>query len=196
MVAECDPSNYGTLKVYEMPPQASIQGPALVDAQIAADPKISEQISLLDQHGSDVEYGNLLVVPVQGSLIYVRPVYVQSDRNPQPKLADVIVASGTQTAMASTLQAALTTIFGSAPPTLEQRTGTAVTTPTKGLSAAASQALAQAAQYYQQALNDLQQGNLGAYQSDVNKMGQAIDTAQGQPSASTTTTTTLVPSGT
>jgi uncharacterized protein len=195
MVAESDPSDYGRLKVYEMPPEASILGPALVDAQISANPSISEQISLLDQHGSDVELGNLLVFPVQGSLVYVRPLYVESNRNPQPKLEDVIVASGTKTAMASTLQAALTAVFGSAPPTLEQRSGLAPT-PTKGLSSAASQALAAAAQAYQQALNDLQSGNLGAYQADVNKMGQDIDSAEGSSSASTTTTTTLVPPGT
>ncbi|MHB1444629.1 MAG: UPF0182 family membrane protein [Acidimicrobiales bacterium] len=195
MVAECDPSDYGQLKVYEMPPGASILGPALVDAQVAADPAISEQISLLDQHGSNVELGNLLVIPIQHSLVYVRPLYVESSTNPQPKLDDVIVASGTQTAMAPTLQAALAAVFGSAPPTLEQRAGSP-TVPTKGLSSGASQDLAAAAQDYQQALNDLQSGNLGAYQQDVNKMGQAIDAANGQSSASTTTTTTLVPNGT
>jgi len=196
MVAECDPSDYGQLKVYEMPPEASILGPALVDAQVAANPSISEQISLLDQHGSNVELGNLLVIPVQHSLVYVRPLYVESNTNPQPKLEDVIVASGTQTAMASTLQAALTAVFGSAPATLEQRAGSTPTTPAKGLSSAATQDLAAASQDYQQALSDLQSGNLGAYQQDVNKMGQAIDAANGQSSASTTTTTTLVPNGT
>jgi uncharacterized membrane protein (UPF0182 family) len=191
MIAQCDPSNYGQLKVYEMPPGETVDGPALVAAQIAADPTISPQISLLDQHGSDVELGNLLVIPIQKSLIYVRPVYVESSNNPQPKLVKVIVASGTKTAMEDTLQAALTDVFGSAPPTLEQKQGTSTSTTTNGAGASsvASQYLAQAAQDYAAAQTDLQNGNLGAYQADVTKMGQDIAAAQGKPAPTTTTTT-------
>lgn len=206
MVVGCDPDDYGQLSVYEMPPGETVDGPALVSAQIAADPTISPEISLLDQHGSDVEYGNLLIIPVQSSLVYVRPVYVESSVNPQPKLVEVIVASGTETAMEPTLQRALTDVFGSAPPTLEQGTGTTATrtsSSSKTLSSAAKKDLAAAAAAYNTAQSDLSAGNLGGYQSAVNAMGQYIAAAQSNTTATTTTTTststtttTFFPSGT
>lgn len=203
MVVGCDPDDYGQLDVYEMPPGETVDGPALVSAQIAADPTISPEISLLDQHGSDVEYGNLLVIPVQSSLVYVRPVYVESSVNPQPKLVEVIVASGTETAMEPTLQRALTDVFGSAPATQEQGPTAPSSTSTKTLSSAASKDLASAAAAYAAAQSDLQSGNLGGYQSEVNAMGQYIAAAQSNTTATTTsttttstTTTTLFPGGT
>ena len=92
MVAGSDPSQYGKLSVFQTPP---IDGPALVDADIAATQKISSQISLLNQNGSSVEFGTLQFVPVGDSMLYFRPFYVQSSRNPFPKLDYyVVVYSG------------------------------------------------------------------------------------------------------
>src|SRR5579884_1186867 len=201
MVAKSDPSDYGQLQVFQMPPGQLIDGPSLVDARIAADPTITSQISLLNQQGSEVQLGNVLVIPIQKSLIYVRPLYIQSDRNPLPELKKVIVVSGQQAVMEDTLQKALADIFGSAPPTLEQKPGQAPPpTPTgPGVSPAVSALLSQAAAAYQAAQADLQKGDLGAYQNDVNRMGQLISQASGGGSSSgsggsTTTTSTTTPS--
>ncbi|HZU72486.1 MAG TPA: UPF0182 family protein [Acidimicrobiales bacterium] len=201
MVGQSDPSDYGQLQVYIMPPGQLIDGPALIDARIAANPTISEQISLLNQQGSQVELGNVLVIPIQKSLLYIRPLYVQSARNPLPQLQKVIVVSGTQVAMADTLQASLAAIFGTAPPTLEQKQGGVPTTPsapTSGTPSNVAQLLAQAAQAYAAAQQDLANGNLGAYQTDVNKMGQLISQAEGGSGSSaspSTTTSTTSPTG-
>ena len=200
MVAQSDPSEYGRLQVFEMPPGETVDGPALVDARIAATQKVSQTISLLNQQGSQVQFGNILVIPIQGSLIYVRPLYVESARNPLPQLTYVIAVSGNQVAMETTLQQALTDVFGSAPPTQEQRTGQApTTTPNKGstTSSAVQALLNQAAAAYSQAQSDLAKGNLGAYQADVNRMEQYIQQAGGSASAAPppTTTTTTTPIG-
>src|SRR5581483_9415059 len=92
-------------------------------ARIAADPTVSQKISLLNQQGSQVQLGNILVIPIQGSLIYVRPFYVESARNPLPQLDQVIVVSGNKVAMEATLQQSLADVFGAAPQTQEQRSG-------------------------------------------------------------------------
>ena len=199
MVAQSDPSEYGRLQVFEMPPGLTVDGPALVDARIAADKTVSSQITFVNQQGSQVQLGNIVVIPIQGSLIYVRPFYIESARNPLPQLSEVIVVSGNKVAMETTLQQALSDVFGSAPPTQEQRAGpTNVTPATGGVSTTVQTLLNEAAAAYSQAQADLSKGNLGAYQQDITKMGQFIQqaggTAASAPSTTTTTTTTL-PSG-
>jgi uncharacterized membrane protein (UPF0182 family) len=113
---DCDfGKNYGKLTVFQTPPSESIDGPALVDARILANQAVSRQITLLDQGGSSVVLGNLLVVPVDKSILYFRPLYVQG-RNAYPQLTDVIAVEGgqgnSQVYMESTLQAALDDVFG------------------------------------------------------------------------------------
>ena len=201
MVAQSDPSEYGRLQVFEMPPGVTIDGPALVDARIAATQKVSQAISLLNQQGSQVQLGNIVVIPIQGSLIYVRPFYVESARNPLPQLTYVIVVSGNQVAMEATLQQALTDVFGTAPPTQEQRAGAPTTAPVTGggVSTTVQTLLNQAAQAYTQAQADLAKGDLGAYQQDITRMGNLIQQAGGSPSAAPsttpTTTSTTTPGG-
>jgi len=120
MVAKSDPDNYGELEVFVMPRGRSIDGPALVDARINQEPAISEQITLLSRAGSQVLLGNLLVIPVEDSLLYVRPLYVQAERTKVPEFKKAIVVFGDQVVMRDTLQEALAAIFGEAPETLEE----------------------------------------------------------------------------
>lgn len=197
MVAQSDPSEYGRLQVFEMPPGLTVDGPALVDARIAADKTVSSQITFVNQQGSQVQLGNIVVIPIQGSLIYVRPFYIESARNPLPQLSEVIVASGNKVAIETTLQQALTDVFGSAPPTQEQRAGQPAVAPGKGATSNAVQTLLnQAAAAYAQAQTDLSKGNLAAYQSDINQMAQYIRQAGGSAAAApSTTTTTTLPGG-
>src|SRR6202035_1320045 len=94
IMAGSDPGQYGKLTVLQTRP---IDGPALIDADIAAPQKISAQISLPDQKGSSVQLGTLQVVPVGDSMLYFRPFYVESSRNPFPKLDYfIVVYSGPQ----------------------------------------------------------------------------------------------------
>ena len=78
VAARNDAPNYGTVRVFQFPADTSIFGPAQIEARIDQDPTISAQISLWNQSGSKVIRGNLIVVPVGDSLIYLQPVYLQS----------------------------------------------------------------------------------------------------------------------
>ena len=147
----------------------------------------------MNQNGSSVLLGNLLQIPVAGSLLYIQPLYVESSRNPFPELQRVVAQYGNQSAtIANTLSTALSTLF-SAPVQISPSGGGGTSTT---LSPQAQALLAQAQASYQQAQTDLKAGNLGAYQNDINALEgflQAVQAITGGPVASTTTTTTTNP---
>ncbi len=121
MVAKSDPGEYGRLEVFVMPRDRQVDGPAIVNARINQEPEVSQLITLLSRAGSEVLLGNLLIIPVEQSLIYVRPLYVQATgANAVPELKKVIVAFGDRIAIHDTLQQALVAVFGDAPETLEE----------------------------------------------------------------------------
>ncbi|MGH9104815.1 MAG: UPF0182 family protein, partial [Acidimicrobiales bacterium] len=91
MTVSSDPSDYGTMTVYEIPPGQQVDGPRLVSNAVLTNPSISQEISLLDQHGSRVELGNVVLTPIGQSLLYTQPLYVEQQGNGVPSLDDVIV---------------------------------------------------------------------------------------------------------
>ena len=111
MVARSDGEHYGKLEVYTFPKQKLIYGPTQIVARINQEAEISRQISLWDQRGSRVIQGNLLVIPIEESLIYVRPLYLKADAGKIPELKRVIVGYKDQIAMEPTLDEALGKIF-------------------------------------------------------------------------------------
>jgi uncharacterized membrane protein (UPF0182 family) len=217
MTAESDPGSYGKLTVFTTPRGAPIDGPALVNATIAASPDISSQISLLNQQGSSVKLGNVLVIPIDNSFLYVQPLYVQSAQNPVPELRKVIVVNGGQAKMEDTLSAALQALVpGASVSTQEQNTSgpsAATAGPTTGPSGsnATTTAPAGLAALVNQELGDfsdaqaaLQKGDLGTYQKDVdaanaiakqiNQQLKATAPAPAPTGGGATTTTTPPPS--
>jgi uncharacterized membrane protein (UPF0182 family) len=113
MTAKGDPSNYGRLDVFVTPSGQQVDGPALINAAINANPDISKEITLLNTNGSQVELGNVITVPVNQTLIYVQPLYVQAQGNPVPRLDDVIVVYSGAAYHGGTLNSALcATPFG------------------------------------------------------------------------------------
>jgi uncharacterized membrane protein (UPF0182 family) len=210
MVANSDPDHYGQLQAYVTPRGQQIDGPALIDARIAAVTQISQQISLLNQQGSNVLLGNVLMIPIDQSLLYIRPLYVQSSRNPLPEFKKIIVVYGNQAAMEDSLSQALTDLFGAPVPGLPatSASGAAVgpttpitpSSPGSGVSATVSQLLAQAQAAYAQAQNDLKAGDLGKYQTDINQAGdllnQASQAASASAAPSTSTPSTTAPPAT
>jgi hypothetical protein len=91
MTASSDPGNYGALTVYTTPAGQTVDGPALITNAIRSNPQISSELTLLNQQGSNVELGEVAVVPIDQSLLYVQPVYVESSANQIPTLKDVVV---------------------------------------------------------------------------------------------------------
>ncbi|MDP7057084.1 MAG: UPF0182 family protein [Nitrospinaceae bacterium] len=112
MVAQSDGENYGQLVAYTFPKQKLIYGPNQIVARINQDAEVSRQISLWDQRGSKVIQGTMLVIPIEESLIYVRPLYLKADAGKIPELKRVIVGYEDRIAMESTLEKALAEIFG------------------------------------------------------------------------------------
>jgi uncharacterized membrane protein (UPF0182 family) len=112
LVARMDEDHYGELVAINFPRDKFVDGPAQVESQISNDPIISPQLTLWGQSGSTVIRGNLLVVPVNQSVMYFEPVYLESETTKIPELARVIVVYGEHAVMEPTLKEALAKIFG------------------------------------------------------------------------------------
>ncbi|MCP4416357.1 MAG: UPF0182 family protein [Chloroflexi bacterium] len=115
MAVRNDPENYGDLVVYELPKQELIFGPLQVEGRIDQEPSISQQFSLWDQRGSNVIRGNLLVIPLNNSFLFVEPVYLRADTSGLPELKRVIVATDTRIAMDTSLDKALAALLLESP---------------------------------------------------------------------------------
>ena len=171
MIATSDPSDYGQLHVYVSARGQQTVGPAQVDSEIAQNAKVSQEITLLDQHGSSVLLGSDIMVPLDQSVLYVRPFYVSSTSNPLPQLRFVIAAFNQEVGISSTLQGAIADVLGGTVPSGGGGGGS-----TGGKSA--SYYLTQASADYTAAQAALKAGNLGTYQTDVNLMNEALRLAQ------------------
>ena len=112
MVARSDGDQYGQLLVYRFPRQSLVFGPAQVVNRINQDTDISQQISLWDQRGSEVIRGNLIVIPIETSLLFVQALYLRAEGGRIPELKRVIVAYQNQVIMEETLGAGLARLFG------------------------------------------------------------------------------------
>ncbi len=113
MAARNDFPDYGELIVYKLPKDRLVFGPIQVEAIIDQDTLISQQLSLWDQRGSRVVRGNLLVIPINQSFLYVEPVYLIAEDSEIPQLKRIIVSDGQRLAMEPTLEEALEVAFGS-----------------------------------------------------------------------------------
>jgi uncharacterized membrane protein (UPF0182 family) len=112
LAARSDPPHYGKLVVYNFPKQKLIYGPRQIEARIDQDSFISQQLSLWNQRGSQVIRGNLLVIPIERSLVYVEPLYIAAEKGQLPELKRVIVGFGDRIAMEETLDGAIARVFG------------------------------------------------------------------------------------
>ncbi len=195
MIAGSDPGQYGKLRMFVTPQDQPVNGPAIVTASIDATADVSKQITLLNSNGSSALLGNVLMIPIANSLLYIQPLYVQSSRNAFPKLQQVIAVYGDQPAIADTLQGALSQLF-QAPVSTTPGAG-----PSSALSPEVRSLLQSAQQEYNQSQTDLKSGNLGAYQSDISSMEQALQqigvlTGTGNSSSSPTSTSTTTSTST
>ncbi len=123
LVARNDGTHYGEVFLYRFPKDKTIQGPIMIESRIDQDSVISPQFTLWGQQGSTVLRGNVIVVPIENSLLYIEPIYIQSDNeNSLPEMKRVIISYDDQLVMEQTLQAGLNKLFGKDVPldTLEQ----------------------------------------------------------------------------
>jgi uncharacterized protein len=111
LAARSDGENYGKLLLYVFPKERLVYGPEQIEARINQDPVISQQISLWNRQGSRAVQGNLLIIPIEQSLLYVEPIYLEATQNSLPTLVRVVVAYENRIVMAPTLEQALQAIF-------------------------------------------------------------------------------------
>ena len=119
MAARSDGENYGSLKLYDLPRTELAFGPSQIESRIDQSAYISQLLSLWDQQGSSVIRGNLLVLPVENSMVYIEPIFLQADTGALPELRQVIVAYGNMVVMEDDLETALEVIFGERDPTMD-----------------------------------------------------------------------------
>ncbi|MFG6100796.1 UPF0182 family protein [Leptothoe sp. EHU-05/26/07-4] len=184
MTARCDGNNYGKLLTYEFSRQALIYGPRQIDSRIDQDTEISQQLTLWNQEGSEVFRGDLLVIPIEESLLYVEPVYLQArgqnnNSNAIPELKRVIVAYKDTIVMEQTLEDSLTRLFGQLRPTpsvAETTPETSTPPPTPASPTADQQALIQSAlEAYTQGQQALQRGDWPAYGAAQTRLGKLLE---------------------
>lgn len=112
LAGRCDPPDYGKLIVYEFPKEKLIYGPLQIEARINQNTEISQQLSLWNQMGSRVIRGNLLVIPIDDSILYISPLYLRALEGHLPELKRVIASYGERVVMKETLEQALAALFG------------------------------------------------------------------------------------
>jgi uncharacterized protein len=174
MAARSNGKDYGKLLLYEFPKQKLVFGPRQIEARIDQNPEISQEFTLWNQAGSKVIRGDLLVIPIEQSLLYVESVYLRAEQGELPELKRVVVAYDKNVVMKETLDKSLAAIFGGVQveksPTLS---GTGV-----------SSNLAKSAwETYQKAQEALRQGNwaeYGQHQKELSEILQKLN--QGQSS--------------
>jgi uncharacterized protein len=174
IAARMDPGVYGERIEFRFPVDTTTLGPAQVQARINQDSRISEQFTLWSQAGSDVVRGDLLVLPMGDSILYVEPIYLRSTQSSFPEFKRVILADQTRVAFAENLEDGLRQILGEvAIPEPEPEPGGG-----GGggeLPADVASLIALAGQLYDDAQAALGAGDLGAYQDAVDELGRVLD---------------------
>ena len=176
MVARNDNEQYGKLVVYRFPKDKLVFGPKQIIGRINQDAKVSQQISLWDQRGSQVIQGPLLVIPIEESLVYVRPLYLKAETGKIPELKRVIVAYENKIAMEETLEAGLAKIFGTA----EGQTKLSKESPAQTVPADTTKEglLQQATAAFDAAIRAQREGDWGRYGEEIEKLGEILKKLQ------------------
>jgi uncharacterized membrane protein (UPF0182 family) len=179
VVARSDGDHYGRMLVFQFPKQKVVFGPRQVVARINQDQAIAPQITLWNQQGSEVLQGTLHVIPIEESLLYIRPLYLRSAGGRIPELRRVIVAYQNQIVMEPTLDAALDRLFppdGTPAPAAEpvRLTAGSETDTAPVEFRPASDATKRALEHYERALEAQRQGNWALYGEELEQLGRVL----------------------
>ncbi len=192
MVARSDGDRYGQLLVFQFPKQKLVFGPRQVVARINQDQVIAPQITLWNQQGSEVIQGTLMVIPIEESLVYIRPLYLRAQAGRIPELTRVIVAYQDQIVMERTLEAGLVRIFGAPATPVEARSASAAapgapgapgapehrTAPAAPLAPVALDApalIASARDAYDRAVAAQRAGDWATYGEEIKRLGEILE---------------------
>lgn len=171
MAARSDGDDYGKLLLYKFPKDKLVYGPLQVEAKFDQDSEISQQITLWSQQGSRVTRGNLLVIPIDDSLLYIEPLYIQAETGQLPELKRVLVSDGEKVVMEKNLADALEALFGKAKVTV-----TTITEEGEEITEERSneQLIAQAQEYYEEMLTSMEEKDWAAYGENFDNLGDVL----------------------
>jgi len=177
LTAKSDGADYGKRLVYRFSKDKLVYGPEQIHARLNQDPVISSQLTLLNQRGSKIVWGNLLVIPIEKSLLYVQPMYLLAETSQIPQLKKVIVATANNIVMEDSLQVALTRVFSGLGTTTAGTTTTPPTSTTTGAPTSANvSALAKEANdHYLKAQDALKTSDWATYGAEMKALQQSLD---------------------
>ncbi len=165
LMARNDKNNYGKLVLFQMPKSKIVYGPMQIEAQIDQTPEISKEFSLWNSSGSSYSRGNLFIIPIEDSLLYVEPVYLEATNSSIPEVKRVIVAYNNKIAYEATLAEALDSLFGDG-------TGNGTDNPTDPDDSNLTQTeiIQKAVDAYENAQAALQEGNWSDYRKYLDEL--------------------------
>ncbi len=177
LAARCDPPHYGELIAYEFPKEKLVYGPFQIEARINQNTAISQQLALWNQQGSRVIRGNLHVIPIEDSILYVSPLYLRAKTGQIPELKRVIAVYGDQVVMEETLPEALAVLFKGT--TMNSHVmESAAETPSTSQD---PRAVVEAFRHYNRALEQLKTGDWAAFGIELDRLGSVLEQlAQGE----------------
>ena len=174
LAARCDPPHYGELIVYEFPKDKLVFGPFQIEARINQNTTISQQLSLWNQHGSRVIRGNLHVIPIEDSILYVSPLYLRAEKGQIPELKRVSAAFGDQVVMEETLAEAMAALFGRGPDVSSPPSASVGASATAPESDRTGEALA----HYNRAMEQLKAGDWVGFGAEMDRLRGALESNQ------------------
>lgn len=169
MSAKSDGADYGKRLVYRFPKDKLVYGPEQIHARLNQDPVISAQLTLLSQRGSRVLWGNLLVIPIEKSLLYIQPMYLLAEQSQIPQLKRVVVATANNVVMEATLGESLARIFGAGASVV-----TASPTPASGTSSL-NDLIKRANDHYARAQDALKTADWATYGKEMQGLQKTLE---------------------
>jgi uncharacterized membrane protein (UPF0182 family) len=185
LVGQSSPSNPYQLTTLITPNGQQIDGPNQITSRMTSQTAVSQELTLLDQHGSNVDFGSTSSIPLGQNLLWVTPLYVSSTSNPIPEIKEIVAAYGTNIAISPTIAGDLQQIFGVVPNGAEGSKKVASSIPNTVGSSKASSIISKAQSLYKKAQIALKSGNLSLYQQDINQIGSLLNQISTKASPST-----------
>ncbi len=174
LAARSDGDNYGKLLLYRFPKERLVYGPSQIENRIGQDTVITEQLALWGRGGSRVIRGNLLLIPLGESILYVEPVFLQAETGGLPELKRVIVVAGEQIAMELTLEESIAAIFGAEMPPTEPEPP-APPEPEEPVAVEIANLIEEAQQHYNQAQEYLKVGDWAGYGEELDALKAVLE---------------------
>ncbi len=174
LAARSDGENYGKLRAYLFPKERLVYGPSQIENRIQQDTVITEQLALWSRGGSRVIRGNLLLIPLGKSYIYVEPVFLQAEAGGLPELKRVIVAAGDRIAMRAALGESIKAIFGAEASPVEPKPAIP-SVPDGAISDDIADLIKETRQHYDRAQQHLKGGDWAGYGRELDAMKVALD---------------------